>query len=189
MSRAFETTFVACNLLARPAVESGPDHGPERPSGEWITAGDLMRRVESALHPSDTLARAAERMTALGVRELPVVDGDRLVGIIAQIDLLPYRGHFEWTAVRAAMSGEPVTVGAEALLPAVAALLLERGINSVPVVAGDRLVGMVSRMDLLRPLARHAENHDVHGGETGRDPYPQPHRETPTDASRRRERA
>lgn len=112
-----------------------------------------MRRVAGHVRPADTLARAAERMEAMAVRELPVVEEDRLVGLIAQADLLPYRGHFEWTPVRAAMSRELVTVSPDTPLSTVAALLIERAINCVPVVEGERLVGMVSRSDCLRPLA------------------------------------
>ncbi len=112
-----------------------------------------MRRLDSHVRPSDTLARAAERMEAQAVRELPVLDNGKLVGLIAQADLLPYRGHFEWTPVRAAMSCDLVTVSAETPVPVVAAVLIERGINSVPVIDGDRVVGMVSRSDCLRPLA------------------------------------
>lgn len=123
------------------------------------TVGSVMRGVEGRVAPSDTLARAAERMAALAVRELPVLEDGHLVGIIAQSDLLPYRGHFEWTAVRAAMSHDLVTVGPETSIPAVAALLVERGINTVPVVSGERLVGMVGRTEVLRSLAGRENGH------------------------------
>ncbi len=143
-------------------MDLGPERNVASSAHTWGTAGSVMRRVEFHLKPGDTLARAAERMEALCVRELPVLDDERLVGIIAQIDLLAYRGHFEWTAVRAAMSRDLVTVSSETPVPVVAALLIDRGINSVPVVDGECFVGMVSRTDCLRPLARHA------GGKRGR---------------------
>jgi len=52
-----------------------------------------MRSRGVTLRPDDTLARAAELMDALTVR-----------------DLAPHRGHFEWTRVRTAMTPDPVTV-------------------------------------------------------------------------------
>jgi CBS domain-containing protein len=116
-----------------------------------------MRRDIAPVRPEDTLGRAAERMAALGTRELPVVEeGGRVVGIVSQYDLLPHRGHYEWTQVRAVMSADVATVDPEAPLADVAQLLLAHGINAVPVVDAGRLVGMVSRVELLRPLADRA---------------------------------
>ena len=86
------------------------------------------------------------------MRELPVVDGGELVGILAQRDLRPHLGHYEWTAVRAAMTPCPVTVAPHTPVRDVARLLLERCFNSVPVVAGRALVGMIGRHDLVRLL-------------------------------------
>lgn len=134
-------------------MESRFEPGTWSGAAPWGTAASVMRTVGGHVRPVDTLARAAERMEAMAVRELPVLEEDRLVGLVAQADLLPFRGHFEWTPVSAAMSRDLVTVSPETPLPAVAALLIERGINCVPVVEGERLVGMVSRSDCLRPLA------------------------------------
>jgi CBS domain-containing protein len=58
--------------------------------------------------------------------------------------------------VRAAMTPDPVTVGPETPIRAVARLLLERSFNAVPVTVGKVLVGMVARSDLLRLLAEEA---------------------------------
>jgi CBS domain-containing protein len=93
-------------------------------------------------------------MQASGVREIPVVEGRALVGIIAHSDLTPFRGHFEWTRVRQAMTEDPVAVGAETLATAVAKVLLDNGFNSVPVTSNGELLGMISRQDLLRLLAK-----------------------------------
>jgi CBS domain-containing protein len=118
-------------------------------------AAAVMRRDVTPVRGEETLARAAERMAVLGTRELPVVDGDgsRVVGIVTCSDMLPYRGHCEWTQVRAAMTSPVDAVPPDASIADVADLLLAKGINAVPVVDGDRLVGMVSRAELLRPLA------------------------------------
>src|SRR6266704_491999 len=101
-----------------------------------ILARHVVRPRRVALAPGDSLARAADLMESLGARELPVVAGGDLVGILTQSDLQPHRGHYEWTTVRA-----------------VARLLLERSCNSVPVTTGRVLLGMIGRSDLLRLLA------------------------------------
>jgi CBS domain-containing protein len=117
-----------------------------------VLARDIMRPKPSTVAPGDSLARAAELMTSLGIRELPVVEDRSLVGILTRTDLEPYRGHFEWTAVRTAMTRSPVAVAPETPAAAVVRLLLSRGFNAVPVVEGGELVGVISRADALRAL-------------------------------------
>ncbi|HEV2895182.1 MAG TPA: CBS domain-containing protein [Actinomycetota bacterium] len=61
--------------------------------------------------------------------------------------------------VRDVLASPVVRVAPDAALKEVASLLVERRINAVPVVdAGDRVVGMVTRRDLLRLLARSDED-------------------------------
>jgi CBS domain-containing protein len=123
-----------------------------------VVASQVMRRDVPAIVSDESLARAADLMAMAGCRELPVVgDGGRLVGIVARTDLEPYRGHLEWTSVRAAMTLEPATVGEDTPVHSVARLLLERQVNAVPVVVDGILVGMIARSDLLRLLAEEGE--------------------------------
>jgi hemerythrin-like domain-containing protein len=124
----------------------------EAPAGRPPVAVDLMRPNVPRLSPDEALARAAELMAALDVRELPVVEDGRLVGILTLRDLQPFRGHYEWTTVRAAMTPDPVTVPPNETAGTVASLLLQRCFNAVPVAAGGTLLGMIARSDLLRLL-------------------------------------
>jgi acetoin utilization protein AcuB len=119
-----------------------------------VCARDVMRPDVPALRPEMSLTYAAEVMEPLGVRELPVVEQGRLVGILAERDLRPHLGHHEWTAVRIAMTRDPIVVSPETPVPAVARLLLRHGFNGVPVVRDGKLLGMVARVDLLRLLVR-----------------------------------
>jgi CBS domain-containing protein len=114
-------------------------------------ARDVMRAVPR-LAPEQSLASAALVMEALQVRELPVVAGGRLVGLLADRDLRPHAGHWEWTRVETAMTRDPVTVAPDAAVPEVARLLLAHGFNAVPVVDDGVPLGVVSRADLLRVL-------------------------------------
>jgi CBS domain-containing protein len=116
-------------------------------------AAHVMRPTPATVAPDDTLARAAERMEAHRTRELPVVDGTALVGIVTRADLEPHRGHYEWTLVRSAMTRDPVTVSPATSIKDVAAVLSAHSLNGVPVVEEGRLIGMLSRADLVRLLA------------------------------------
>jgi CBS domain-containing protein len=127
-------------------VEVGASAGDPHP----LVARHVMRVVSDTVAPGDSLARAARLMELLGMRELPVVDGRALVGILTRTDLEPYRGHLEWTTTRSAMTPDPVTVLPDAPIREVVDVLLVRGFNSVPVSAGGELLGMIRRTDALR---------------------------------------
>jgi CBS domain-containing protein len=116
-------------------------------------AADVMRADVPRLKPEMSLALAAELMGTAGVRDLPVLSAERLVGIVTERDMQPHRGHFEWTPVRVAMTPDPHVVGRNTPVETVARQLLQWGFNSVPVVADGAYLGMVSRRDLLRVVA------------------------------------
>jgi CBS domain-containing protein len=122
-----------------------------------VVAAHVMRPWPRAVRPTDTLARAAELMDQMHVRELPVVEDGRLSGILARTDMQAHAGHLEWTRVEAAMTPRPVVVTPEESVGAVSQLLIRGRFNAVPVIADEAtLVGMISRTDLLRAVADHA---------------------------------
>jgi CBS domain-containing protein/hemerythrin-like domain-containing protein len=124
-----------------------------RPKGSSLVALDIMRPNPGTVAPEESLARAVGVMESFRSREVPVVSGRALVGILTRTDLEPHRGQFEWTAVRAAMTPNPVSVAPETPLRVVTGLLLGRGFNAVPVTDGGELVGMIARSDVLKMLA------------------------------------
>jgi tRNA nucleotidyltransferase (CCA-adding enzyme) len=112
-----------------------------------------MRPISRTVAPDDSLARAAEVMETLRTREVAVVGDGALLGILTRSDMEPYRGHYEWTRVRTAMTPDPVSVPPAMPVAGVAHLLLARGFNALPVTAEGELQGMVSRSDVLRAVA------------------------------------
>lgn len=111
-----------------------------------------MRVDVPSVRSSEALARAADLMQRHGVREIPVVDDGRVVGMLSRTDLEPYVGHLEWTAVRLAMTNDPITVGRDMAAAQVKQVLVDHRVNAVPVVSDDRLVGVITRHDLLRAV-------------------------------------
>ena len=111
-----------------------------------------MRRDPVTITPLDTLAAAQSLMQRVGVRQLPVVEKGDLIGILSERDMRAHSGYLERTKVDAAMSERLITVSPKDSAARAARLLLDQKINAVPVVEDGRLVGIVSRSDLLHLL-------------------------------------
>ena len=109
-----------------------------------------MTRNPVCITRQDTLARAKELMDAGRFRRLPVIDNDKLVGIITERDLRQHWDYLDSTKVDAAMTPDPVTIAPRVTAEDVARLLLQHKIGGLPVVENGKLVGLVSTSDLLR---------------------------------------
>jgi CBS domain-containing protein len=111
-----------------------------------------MTRDPVCITCRDTLAKAKELMDAGRFRRLPVVENDKLVGIITERDLRQHGGYLDSTKVAGAMTPDPVTITPQVTAEDVARLLLQHKIGGLPVVENGKLVGIVSTSDLLRAL-------------------------------------
>ncbi len=135
---------------------------------ESIRVRDVMTRGVATIH-SDALARgAADMIRARKIRHLPVVDRDgRLVGIVTDRDL---RQMIFDPAIRQRVSSladrlksvtvaEVMTTGVLTVRPGMdirdaASLMHEQKIGALPVVDGDRLVGVLTESDVLKVFAK-----------------------------------
>lgn len=97
---------------------------------------------------------AVERMVALGVGSLLVTDGGEIAGIVTERDYLrrvTLEGRTDReTAVREIMSSPLVVATPETTVEECMALMTDRRIRHVPVVAEGEVVGMVSIGDLVK---------------------------------------
>ena len=120
------------------------------------TARDLMTAPAECLAPDDSLVEAARLLGRHDVGSMPVVEEDTLVGVLTDRDIV-VRGVAEGldpaqTRVAAVMSANVVTVEADADALAVAGVLAANQIRRVPVVEGDKVVGVVSQADVALEL-------------------------------------
>ncbi len=116
--------------------------------------GIILGQTPVIISQDETLAVAHELMISNGIHQLPVVEGGALIGILAERDLHAHVGYLERTKVDAAMTRAPITLAPSDSAQHAARVLIEQNINSLPVVHADRLLGIVSRTDLLRLLLR-----------------------------------
>jgi CBS domain-containing protein len=128
-----------------------------------MRARDVMSRPVVFLRPRVPADVAAALLVAHGFTAAPVVDDDgRVIGIATEKDLV--RGRIVpdgWTAdeqpepfVADVMTHDPICKGPDDDLAGVVSVMFDYGIRSVPIVDGGRLVGIVSRRDVLRLVAR-----------------------------------
>ncbi|HEY2388911.1 MAG TPA: universal stress protein [Candidatus Binatia bacterium] len=115
--------------------------------------GALMVRDPVVVQSTDTLDIANARMLEAEARHLPVVAGGRLVGILSDRDLQPHMNVLAHTRVDAVMTPNPATVSPDAALADAAREMLQRRVRALPVVDGERLVGIVTSSDILADYA------------------------------------
>ena len=156
-----------------------------------MNASDVMTHNVVSVAPDSTIAEAVELMLARGISGLLVVDAaGTLVGIVTEGDLLhrdelgterrrswwlrliasPGRQAGDFTRthgrrVADVMTHDVITVSADEPLADIVALMEERRVKRVPVLEGDRVVGVVSRADLLRALSVAARERAVIAGD------------------------
>ena len=149
-----------------------------------VKVEDVMTREVIAAREETPYKDLARLMSDHGVSGIPILDDDRrLIGIVTEADLLlaeesgPEHPHLllrwlenpkrlaalrhEAEGIRAAdvMTRHVVTTGPEDDVRKAARVLLDAGVKRLPVIDEDRrLVGIVSRRDLLRPYLRPDED-------------------------------
>ena len=117
------------------------------------TLADLMTSDVLTVAPEDTIGEAAQKMVDREVSSLAVSDYGRLIGILTERDLtraVAGRTHSSEARVREWMTPDPVTLPRGASPKEAAEIMLERGFRHVPVVEGDRAIGIVSIRDVAR---------------------------------------
>lgn len=115
------------------------------------SVADLMTKELLTVEPSDTLGEAAQKMTERGVGSVVVSDYGRMIGILTERDVMKAvagRVHSSEARVREWMTPDPVTVAPATPVEEAGRIMLEKGFRHLPVVDGERPVGIVSIRDL-----------------------------------------
>lgn len=121
----------------------------------------MTRRVVVA-PPNMPLDAAWAAMSVRSIRHLPVVDGRRLVGILSDRDVLlratlddDDRVLVPGIPVALAMTPQPLVCTPASKISDLARTMIDQKIDALPVVDGERLVGLVTTTDLLLLLLEH----------------------------------
>ncbi|MCS7251659.1 MAG: CBS domain-containing protein [Anaerolineae bacterium] len=132
-----------------------------------LVARDIMTPNPVVVRPDDPLGVAVEKMRSRRCRRLPVVEGDRLVGMITDRDVRlalnsPLVLHerrsdqllLEHVPVRACMTPDPISVSPDTPVVEVVRLMRDHKFGGVPVVEEGHLVGIITETDLMELLIR-----------------------------------
>ena len=114
----------------------------------------MSLRVVS-VSPDDPVRVAIARMLEENIGSVAVCEGDRLVGIFTERDVLRLAGEgpqFAEVEVGDVMTRQPVTISPEDEILAAAQLMAERRIRHLPVVQGENLLGIVGIREVMRTL-------------------------------------
>jgi CBS domain-containing protein/rubredoxin len=116
-----------------------------------VTALDVMTADPITFQPETTVHEAAQTLAEHRISGAPVVnENGGIAGIVSEYDLIARTG----TTVRDVMSRDVISVQDTATLDRVRALLVMQRLKRVPVVNSEgRLVGLISRADLVREMA------------------------------------
>jgi CBS domain-containing protein len=145
-----------------------------------VRVKDVMTRDVVTVTPDTSLKDVARKLVELGISGTPVVDDDgSIVGVISEADLLTKerrepedggalarlmrradpaeKAKYAARTAREAMTSPAITIEGYWTIPTAAQVMLDRSVNRLPVVRQGRLVGVVTRADLVRAFARSDE--------------------------------
>jgi CBS domain-containing protein len=148
-----------------------------------LQARDIMTQAVLTVSPETLVSDLAKTLVGKNIGGVPVVDADgRLVGIVTQSDLVARAQELELppalnildfhlylevpshlfrklekmlgATVGDIMSPKPVTVSPDTPVPRLAALMDRQKVHTLPVLEGEKIVGIIGKIDLVRALAR-----------------------------------
>ncbi|HEY9764059.1 MAG TPA: chloride channel protein [Trichocoleus sp.] len=117
-----------------------------------LKAADLMQRRVETLSSQMTIHEVGQAFSRSHHRGFPVLDNGRLVGIVTETDLSAATGNTMECPLSLAdfMTPNPVTVSPDASLTHVLYLLNRLKLSRLPVTEGTKLVGIITRGDIIR---------------------------------------
>jgi CBS domain-containing protein len=119
-----------------------------------MIASDIMTRKVATIRPEASAQEAAQLLDEKRISGAPVVDAEsKIIGIITEADIIS-KVNRDGLRVADIMSHDVIAISEETPVSEIAALLAARKIKRVPVVRDGKLVGIVSRADIVHAVAQ-----------------------------------
>jgi CBS domain-containing protein len=136
-------------------------------NGKEGSVREIMMGSPVTLSPDDTLDLVNDIISLGRIRHIPVLEGDRLVGVISERDLMgravaaifgmkrkSKSALLKTYQIKDFMKKKVVTVGPDTPIKDAARLMAEKKIGCVPVLTDGSLIGLVTTTDILRYVER-----------------------------------
>lgn len=140
--------------------------GPETPDWRTMTTmiRDVMTSVPVSVSPDRPIVDAARLMRDEGIGDVLVVENEHLVGVVTDRDLVVRclaEGDLGQATVREACSSNVLTIGPDASIEDAVHVMRQHAVRRIPVVEGDRPIGIVSIGDLAIEQDPHSALADI----------------------------
>jgi CBS domain-containing protein len=125
-----------------------------------LKAKDIMTKNVITISPDSTLVDVAKLLGEKKITGVPVVDGSgKVIGIITEKDILNFANRylcdFRNTKVEEAMTKNVVSFSSDTDIDAISLCFSKNNFRRVPIIDEGKLVGIISRRDVIRSLILH----------------------------------
>ena len=135
-----------------------------------LTAADVMQSKVESLPSHLTFEEVLQAMSTSSHRGFPVMENGKLVGIVTQTDVANSTKYLPDKSLRDFMTPRPITVPADAFLSDVLYILNRHLLSRLPVTEGTKLVGIITRTDIIRVEVNKLEGHGAQRNESLQEP-------------------
>lgn len=115
--------------------------------------GDVMQYNVVMINPNDTIKKTLDIMKEKKINGAPIVDKElKLLGIVVKADIYRFlieEGHYDTYPISSIMTKDVVSASLEEEVIDIAKKLIENEIVAIPIVDGDKVLGMVSMEDVI----------------------------------------
>ena len=132
-----------------------------------ISVKEIMCKDLVVVSPTERIVHARRKMLEAHIGRLPVVDDDKLVGMITSKDLMRafiefrksvpekyQKAQIKDLLVEDIMSSNPVSVSKDMSITEISNIIMETGFNGLPVVEDNVVVGIITQTDILRLIEK-----------------------------------
>ncbi len=115
-----------------------------------MVAKNIMTKDVVTVSPTITVKNLAKTLIENQISGAPVVDRNgKILGVVSEADIVAKKGK----QVKAIMSQKVLTVSEDTAVEEIAKLMTTHKVKRLPVMRGDKLVGIVSRADIVGAIA------------------------------------
>ncbi|MDL2270265.1 CBS domain-containing protein [Methanobrevibacter sp. OttesenSCG-928-I08] len=120
---------------------------------EKLTAQDIMLKDVIVSNPQDLVAAAKLKMIRSNIGAVPIVDGEKLVGLITHRDVLLAGSEASGLKVEDLMTKKLITVTKDTNIKDISKIMAETGFQRIPVLENGNLIGLITQSCIIKAVA------------------------------------